>query len=106
MRTLQEIFNAVIDSGHFREDSYMCNSLWEAYYINIICSDEKELVNEAISDYLDELNSCHTYEDYNTLKGVLRNIGIDNSFKERLWIYRNWEHRPREENNFMRGWEN
>jgi len=99
---IQDIFNKVIALGVYDEDytlevegldylgKYMCDALVVACYFlhgpNSLSVDEYKYAEDAIAEYIGD--SSHT------LKGTLKDNGLDSSFKARLAIYKNWNNRP------------
>lgn len=93
-RTLQEIFNVVIDKGYYKEfgvrgSSFMCNALFGAYCADVITRKEHDKALDAIGNYIDK------YTSDITLKSALINLNRPYNFSDRLAIYRNWKNRPR-----------
>lgn len=93
MRTLQEIFNAVIDHGIYGGEhggEYMCDALMLAKHEKIISEEEYLAARKAIEDRLQGRYLLHTYI-------VFAKVDIDfySSRKVtaalRLAIYKDWE---------------
>jgi len=85
-RSVQEIFDAVIDGGFYTErKDAMCISLWSACLEGVISKKEKEIASRAIRAYL---------EEYVFLDTKLHNNGLPYEFSDRLAIYRSWANRP------------
>ena len=99
MRNIQEIFDTVIDSGFYKEETestgrgnkYMCNAIWFAKITGVINDDEWMMVNIEISQYL---NPNGIYSETPTLNEMLTQSGIEASYETRLNLFRNWEKRP------------
>lgn len=92
-RTLQQIFDAVIDAGYYREsgcNDYMCNSLSTACEANIITQGEYNKALKAVNQY-----SKPTNQAIYTLRNVLYKNGLPYVYSDRLAIYRNWARRPK-----------
>lgn len=93
---VQEIFNRVIDGG-FYQDGYiyrnysdlMCVSLIQACNKGVITPDECKYAGNVIENYLNVWSGCGKLYD------VLGNNALENSFKARLAIYRDWDNRPK-----------
>jgi len=97
MRTLQEIFDVVIEGGYYGSrktgvvcDAYMCFALSNASG-ELITQEEAAFANSHIQKYLDSLS----YGNVLTLKGALRGNNFPRSSKDLLAIYKDWETRPR-----------
>lgn len=53
MRTLQQIFDAVIDAGYYPGiTQFMCNALERAHHYGVITQEERVQAKVAINDYL------------------------------------------------------
>lgn len=91
-RDIQDIFNAVIDGGHYTENSsgnaWMCESLERAYKGGSIGRREYRKAKNEIFFYLGG------FSGYATLEGALWFNDLGHGFEERLAIYRNWANRP------------
>lgn len=98
MRTVQEIFNAVIDSEHYslaygNASDMMCVALRFACMAGIITHKEGAVASSEIRAYLKAIEPQKAF--VGSLKGALRRTGLaDPGFKSRLRIYRNWDKRP------------
>lgn len=93
MRTIQEIFNLVIDNGFYEIESkgyaYMCHSLYSAYKNGCIGMDEVVLATDAIESYMQgsEVIALVTALD--------SGLGKETStFRDCLLVYKDWENRP------------
>lgn len=97
MRKLQEIFDAVIEGGFYREDfmskkltthssEVMCYALELASSAEDITFHECEKAQTAIETYLQGVMYLET---------VLRKSGKPCGFADREAIYKNWAKRPR-----------
>lgn len=95
MRTIQEIFDTVIDHGHYH--SRMCIALIRAKLEGTITQEEKRVCDVAINGYLAELCQTCAASPYVEafLKDALKLAGLPSSEEYRLKIYRNWAARPR-----------
>lgn len=86
-RSVQEIFDAVIDGGFYTERVYyMCFSLQGAYSEGVISKKEMCIAGRSIKSYLGRRYS---------LESLLLEHGLPRKFSDRLSIYRNWANRPR-----------
>lgn len=85
-RSVQEIFDAVIDGGFYTErEDYMCFSLQGAYCEGVISKKEMRITGRSIKSYLGRRYS---------LESLLLEHGLPRKFSDRLSIYRNWANRP------------
>lgn len=101
IRPIQEIFDAVIDSGIYAKDNryspscstledrrdYMCGALAVASAHGVISDDERLFAKHKIDLYL--AISGRSY-----LKQALEYYNLPSEFSDRLAIYRNWANRP------------
>lgn len=86
-RSVQEIFDAVIDKGFYTErEDYMCLCLQGAYSEGVISKKEMRKAGRSIKSYLGR---------YPALESMLLDHGFPRKFSDRLYIYRNWANRPR-----------
>jgi hypothetical protein len=91
-RSVQQIFNVVIDNGIYTHISsknssqLMCMSLSIAYYQKLITKTECLKAKAAIHEYLGD--------DYMFLEKFLQDNGYYFGFVARLTIYKDWENRP------------
>lgn len=96
MMDVQEIFNRVIDGGFYQGgydynnySDLMCISLFQARNKGVITPDEDKYAENVIKNYLNDWSGC--VQLYN----VLKNNALENSFKARLAIYKDWDNRPK-----------
>lgn len=98
-RKLQDIFNTVIDSGIYLNDTkHMCIALELAKGKKLITPEEQAIASEAIKNYLAYLQGS----SYGLLADALIAAGIvadgikrNTIYSEScLRIYRNWENKP------------
>lgn len=100
MRPIQEIFNAVIDSGYYSEDQhpYMCVALLEAKYNGIVTAEEMYLAEQAIQNLLTVLAEKVVEND--SLRECIRIYlqrmdkkfrPVPSIFDVTLSIYRDWD---------------
>lgn len=93
-RSVQEIFNEVIECGYYTENRlsdfhpYMCGSILDAYNHNIISKTERKKALAAIREYMKFGSSGY-------LAICLKDYGLPYSFKDRLHLYKNWKDRPK-----------
>ena len=110
-RSIQEIFNIVIESGcygehqYYKSDNkqyvydderdwsedvrdYMCGALKVAFLRELISYDEFEYVKAEIQKYLKPLNLGY-------LSAALKDAGLPNDFNAKLAIYKDWANRPK-----------
>jgi hypothetical protein len=90
MRSIQKIFDIVISKGFYKDfgfnsSGFMCISLWLASYEGVITKEEERKVIAAIEQYV--------YPRF-TLSEKLKEKGIEDSFANRLKIYKDWKNRP------------
>lgn len=86
-RSVQEIFDAVIDGGFYTErEDLMCFSLGGACFEGVISKKEREIAAGSIQSYL---------RPYYSLESKLSCYDLPNKFPNRLAIYRDWANRPR-----------
>lgn len=108
MRTLQKIFDAVIDAGWYTEDGarvgydmysteFMCNSLNTAERAGVVTEAEVQKAHLSIANYMASVTGRPAVEfTMGTCIAWLKNNTEDNApFSERLAIYRDWANRPR-----------
>lgn len=99
-RTLQEIFDAVIDAELYPANSnpdssyFMCRSIVSARRLGIINKEEADRVTKSIDTYLNKLGP-----GVGTLVGAWINVGITKeefgACKPKLLAcYRDWTNRP------------
>lgn len=93
MRTIQEIFNTVIEKGLYPQNdttdhstNYMCISSNVAFRKDYISSAEYLLVEKVIKDYIGSTNF--------SLIEHLESLGIPQEKDHCLEIYQNWALRP------------
>lgn len=91
MKTIQQIFDTVIDNGLY-EDS-MCPSLGKAKNRLLITEEEYQKADKAIYNYMKKLNKYVDYR-FTPLRDVLWQKGLPFSYEDRLKIYRDWKNRP------------
>lgn len=100
-RTVQQLFNVVIDGGFYSEDynrweepfppsECMCCAVSSANRAKCITDAEAEKMRRAINRYMGSL--CF---NASTLSTALRAINKPAWFNDRLAIYRDWKNRPR-----------
>lgn len=101
VRTLQQIFDAVIDSGLYSEEgqSFMCLSLDDAYDRGVISEKEYNKGIKSIKVFIRRLphySAMHSTPPLacylNALKGDFVEVA---PFSECLAVYQNWAKRPR-----------
>ena len=85
-RSVQEIFDAVIDTGFYTEyENWMCYSLESARSYGVISKKEEKIARREIRAYLGE---------YTLLETKLFHLGLPCKLSDRLALYRNWANRP------------
>lgn len=97
MRSIQEIFDVVIDAGHYHQHGRMCPGLGEAHEYGIITKEEHGLAVTAIRQYLCGLAEEEDYFServHADLVDALRSAGFAFRFEDRLAIYQKWADRP------------
>lgn len=93
MRTLQEIFNVVINAGIYSKElenttsPFMCAALILAFKTKHITREEGRMARDAIKEYLSPTG-------YLFLTSALRNEDHPSTFEDRKAIYLDWENRP------------
>lgn len=100
MRSIQDIFNAVIEAGlyshdtnqtvmvngrWFTVDNCMCFSVASAINAKLISEDEGRLAYKEIDGYI----GCYSF-----LRSALMVNTLPHDFHSRLAIYRDWANRP------------
>lgn len=92
-RSIQEIFNVVIEEGFYKSTSrsLMCSAIVDAFDAGVISLKEKDAAHEAIRDYLAQTGEY----DPIFLKSAFFLSGLPYSFEDRLAIYKDWENRPK-----------
>lgn len=90
----QEVFNIVINSNYYTEDSlYMCTALNTADLYNVITFSQMCVGCSAAMGYvkyLNEISGCSN----DTLYGALEDLGYIPRKGELLAIYSDWKNRP------------
>lgn len=97
MRTIQEIFNVVIDAGHYHQHGRMCPALVLAHEYRLITTEEYYLAVTEIRQYLCDLAEEEDYFSdrvHADLVDALRSAGFAFRFEDRLAIYQKWADRP------------
>ena len=100
-RTVQQLFNAVIDGGFYSADysrfeepcppsEWMCCAVSSAVKAKCITKVEADKLYRAINQYLYSM-----YIAAGTLATALRRNDLPADFNARLTIYRDWQNRPR-----------
>lgn len=91
-RTIQEIFNAVIDEGFYsnefiesKSSRWMCEAIHYAYVAELLTMEERRLALEEIKEYI---------QGYTFLGSALSISNLPYKYEDRLAIYRNWANRP------------
>lgn len=99
MRTVQQIFDAVIAAGHYTEtyvpsvsSEFMCLAINNAEYSGTITEAEERKALRSIEQYVYVVLGAGRGS---TLLGALLNNGELTEFKDRVAIYQNWAKRPR-----------
>ena len=93
MKTVQQIFNTIIDHGFYSSTSFMCTALFVAKRQSVITESEFQKADRAIYNYMKKLNKDVEY-NLTGLEYVLRQKGLPCSDEDRLMIYRDWKNRP------------
>lgn len=99
MRTIQEVFNAVIEAEVYgfsweAKYDYMCIALKDAYEsLGLITREEYVVTKQCIEEYLEELDV--PYPDDGTLAQALYANNLPNTEDDLLAIYKDWDDRPR-----------
>lgn len=95
MRTIQQIFDIIIDAGHYH--SLMCFGVYDAHIHELITTEEHDFAIAEIRRYLCDLGGNEDYWSGDVrpdLVDALRLAGLAFSFEDRLKIYREWADRP------------
>lgn len=94
MRSIQEIFNAVIESGYYTEEKVqtfysasMCLSLIFAKDREVITPEEKTRAQKEIDVYMQTSPSLFLVDN-------LKSSNLPYDFSSRLAIYLDWGNRP------------
>lgn len=103
MRTVQQIFNLVIENGFYTslDNPFMCISIRSAYLASLITKEEKNKAEQAIAQYMDFLrkkNNSISFSNMLYFNLFLIAKIIDRSsvgFRTTKWIYSNWSSRPK-----------
>lgn len=94
MKTVQEIFNGIIEDGLYQSQGYfMCVSLHFAWEKGLITDEEHDQCLDEICDFI---GPCATLHDMFGLRYHRLTKGV------RLEIYKNWERRQEIFDDFMR----
>lgn len=116
-RTIQELFNIVIDAGHYwyeihhrpyynerlkklmpASDDAMCIAANHAFKAGIITGDELNKIKNACREYVKSLSfTYYDGESYSFLEYALYGCYLPSDFHARLAIYRDWANRPKAE---------
>lgn len=94
-RSTQEVFNAVIKAGFYRDHfgkgvPHMCIALDNAMQAKKINRHEKHNAMKVIQRYMGSLGFCTG----NTLRAALDHHDLRSSFQSRKKIYKDWANRP------------
>lgn len=108
MRPVQEVFNAIIESGLFKESEKpmrgshtkypaMCLEAHTAYLDGVITAEEKLLVFTETQRYLNRMldGVMPPYHGPAYLAIVLDLLDMPCHYNDRLKIYQDWENRPK-----------
>lgn len=99
MRSVQELFNLIIDKGYYGEEravktsegtpasELMCHAISYASTDKIISLGEKQRLTKAVQSYIRPFFEV-------TLKHHLETLGRPSTLEDRIKIYRDWENRP------------
>lgn len=99
MRTVQEIFDAVIDAGFYmtaKGSDYMCHAIDAATFDNLINYEEGQAAKGAIADYL-RPSKCETMSTHlNRMHNAFFWQCPVNVYGSRDFtaVYRDWANRP------------
>lgn len=104
MRTIQQIFDAVIEAGHYPSNretypssNYMCNALDTAKGRDVITGSEYSKARMAIDTYMDKLKKDAEVglflHEHISLTGTLEGACVK-THKSNLAIYKDWKNRP------------
>ncbi len=95
----QEILNLVIDGGFYTESKetpsktvFMCIAIKYAMIAGAVSEADYNATRETIDEWLCNVGD---YSKDVVLEDVLEEVGIPNTYEERVKIYRNWDNRPR-----------
>lgn len=96
---VQEIFNKVIDSGHYMGDkydssNYMCTALERAAVVGEITQEEVTKARNEINTYLEVLDTLIPESAYYALKHRLRALDLPSNSDVCKSIYMSWDTRP------------
>lgn len=89
MRTLQEIFNIVIEHQLYFPRKGICIALYRAFYLKLITREERDTACCHIQDYLHYLDILADF-----LFEALQSNNLPSSDSDLLNIYMNWDSRP------------
>lgn len=96
MRTIQEIFNVVIEAGLYGKGTFMCFSLGRAEDAGLITSLESSTAIQVISDYLNTGVGSNTLISSLASSGNLNKEEIGKGYTkvDLTRIYKDWANRP------------
>ena len=85
----QELFNKVIDGGHYPTNTpaSMCEAVRSARLRRTITKEEEQHLHRVIGSYLSRSNCMY-------LKTALELSGLPSTIEARTAIYRDWDSRP------------
>lgn len=89
MRTLQEVFNTVIEHQLYFPRKGMCIAIYRAFYLKLITREERDTACCHIQDYLRYLDILANF-----LFEGLQSNDLPSSDSDLLNIYMNWDSRP------------
>ena len=92
MKSIQEIFNTVINNGTYTERGYMCPALSASNSLGLITKFECEYARYLIRIYMYELNT-KSNTNHITISRCLEKNGFCNN--DLVSFYRNWGNRPK-----------
>lgn len=94
-KTLQEIFNLVIDNKYYHKDNFthMCYALNQAKFDGVITDIEYKKARNAIKHYLNKY--AKVLGSRNSMRVLLKEMNRSCEFEDSLKIYKDWKNRPK-----------
>jgi len=94
----QEILNLVIDGGFYTDSEetrcksvFMCIAIKYAMIAGVVTEADYDTARNSIEEWLCNVGNLSVDV---VLEDALEDVGIPNTYEERLKIYRDWDNRP------------
>lgn len=94
MKTIQEIFNTVINSGVYpQKEEFMCCALDECIKINLISESEADFAQEEIRKYIKAIDETDAMSICLRRQGIAYGFGSPELRELMLRIYSDWSNK-------------